>query len=69
MDFNCEAALEPLFPRVARCIPVVPSRYIGKCVACVLKRSDLTLFIPGFLAGVVLGEGVFSTSTLKLLCP
>ena len=37
---NCEAASEPLLPKVARCIPVVPSRYIGKCAARVLKRSD-----------------------------
>ena len=37
---NCEAASEPLLPKVARCIPVLPSRYIGKCAARVLKRSD-----------------------------
>ena len=38
---NCEAALEPLLPKVARCIPVLPSRYKGKCAARVLKRSGL----------------------------
>ena len=27
---NCEAALEPLLPKVARCIPVLPSRYYQK---------------------------------------
>ena len=36
---NCEAASEPLLPKVVRCIPVLPSRYIGKCAARVLKRS------------------------------
>ena len=39
---NCEAASEPLFPKVARCIPVLPSRYTGKCAARVLKRSAQT---------------------------
>ena len=39
---NCEAASEPLLPKVARCIPVLPSRYIGKCAAHVLKRSGIT---------------------------
>ena len=34
-----DAASEPLLPKVARCIPVLSSRYIGKCAACVLKRS------------------------------
>ena len=36
---NCEAASEPLLPKVARCIPVLSSRYTGKCAAHVLKRS------------------------------
>ena len=36
---NCEAALEPLLPKVARCIPVLSSCYVGKCAAHVLKRS------------------------------
>ena len=36
---NCQAASEPLLPKVARCIPVLPSRYIGKCATRVLKRS------------------------------
>ena len=40
---NCEAVTEPLLPKVARCIPVPPSRYIGKCAARVLKYSDCTL--------------------------
>ena len=39
---NCEAVLEPLLPKVARCVPVLPSRYIGKCAARVLKRSEYT---------------------------
>ena len=34
---NCEAVSEPLLPKVARCIPFLPSRYIGKCAARVLK--------------------------------
>ena len=37
-----EAASEPLLPKVARCIPVLLSRYIGKCAARVFKRSALT---------------------------
>ena len=36
---NCEAASEPLLPKVARCIPVLPSRYIAKGAARVLKCS------------------------------
>ena len=35
-----EAASEPLLPKVARCIPVLSSRFVGKCAARVLKRSD-----------------------------
>ena len=31
---NCEAASEPLLPKVARCIPVLPSRYIGSAPQC-----------------------------------
>ena len=38
-----EAASEPLLPKVARCILVLPSRYIGKCAARVLKRSGKAL--------------------------
>ena len=37
---NWEAASEPLLAKVARGIPVLQSRYIGKCAAGVLKRSD-----------------------------
>ena len=36
---NCEAVSETLLPKVARCIPVLSSRYTGKCADCVLKRS------------------------------
>ena len=36
---NYKAALEPLLPKVACCIPVLLPRYIGKCTARVLKRS------------------------------
>ena len=39
---NCEAASEPLLPKVARCIPVLPLRYIAKCAARVLKRTGLS---------------------------
>ena len=39
---NWEAASEPLLPKVARCIPILPSRNIGKCAARVLKRFDAT---------------------------
>ena len=39
---NYGAASEPLLPKVPRCIPVLSSRYIGKCAARVLKRSGLT---------------------------
>ena len=36
---NCGAASELLLPKVARCIPVLSSRCMGKCAARVLKRS------------------------------
>ena len=36
---NCQAASEPLLPKVAHCIPVLSSRKMGKCAARVLKRS------------------------------
>ena len=39
---NYGVASEPLLPKVARCIQVILSRYIGKCAACVLKRSART---------------------------
>ena len=39
---TCEAASEPLLSKVARCIPVLLSRYTGKCAAHVLKRSGST---------------------------
>ena len=39
---NCEAASEPLLPKVARCIPVLSLRYVGKCAARVLKPSGCT---------------------------
>ena len=38
---NYEAVSEPLLPKVASCIPVLPSRYMGKRAARVLKRSGL----------------------------
>ena len=37
-----QPAQEPLLLRVARCIPVLSSRYIGKCTVCVLKCSGQT---------------------------
>ena len=40
--WNYGAASEPLLPKVALCIPVLSSRYIGKCAARVLKHSDKT---------------------------
>ena len=40
--YNHEAASEPLLPKVARCIPVLSPRHIGKCAARVLKRSATT---------------------------
>ena len=36
---NREVASKPLLPKVDRWIPVLPSRYIGKCAASNLKRS------------------------------
>ena len=36
---NCEAAPQPLLPKVARCIPVLSSCYTGERTALVLKRS------------------------------
>ena len=44
---NCEAASEPLLPKVAHCIPVLSWRYVGKCAARVLKlwnKEELYLF-------------------------
>ena len=47
---NWEAASEPHLPKVAHCIPVLPSRYIGKCATHVLKHSsaDPTGHLPNF---------------------
>ena len=39
---NYGAASEPLLPKVVRYIPVLSSRYIGKCDAHVLKGSAQT---------------------------
>ena len=39
---NYGAASEPLLLKVARCIPVLSSRHMGKCTARVLKRSGAT---------------------------
>ena len=39
---NYDAASEPLLPKVAHCISVLSSRYIGKCAARVLQRSAST---------------------------
>ena len=39
---NYGAISEPLLPKVARCIPVLSSRCIGKCTAMFLKRSGKT---------------------------
>ena len=46
---NFEAVLEPLLPKVARCIPVLSSRYIGKCATRVLKRSGQIYQLPSKL--------------------
>ena len=40
---NYGAASEPLLPKVAHCIPVLSSRYIGKCATRVLKCPDWTM--------------------------
>ena len=47
-SFNYGAASEPLLPKVARCIPVLSSRCIGKCTARVLKRSDWAHARPNY---------------------
>ena len=39
---NYGAASQQLLPKVARCIPVLSSRCIGKCAARVLKQSAVT---------------------------
>ena len=39
-SYYYEAASELLLSKVPRCIPVLSLRYIGKCAARVLKRSD-----------------------------
>ena len=38
--YNYEAASALPLPKVAHCIPVLSSRYIGKCATRVLKRSE-----------------------------
>ena len=48
---NCEVASEPNLPKVARCIPVLSSRFLGKCAARGLKRSGRDEQMqPGFVA-------------------
>ena len=42
--YDHEAASEPHLPKVACCIPVLSSRYIGKRAARVLKRSGCNHF-------------------------
>ena len=66
---NCEAVSEPLLPKVARCIPVLPSRYIGQCAAGVLKRSGyLYTSRPSLLFSVELkGCGFQENSSLFIL--
>ena len=39
---DCEAASKLLLPKVAHCIPVLPSRCIRKCAARILKRSSIS---------------------------
>ena len=38
---NWEAASKPLLPKIAHCIPVLPSRLYRKVRPRVLKRSDV----------------------------
>ena len=40
-----EATSESLLPKVARCIPILSSHYIGKCAACVRKRSGSSVHL------------------------
>ena len=54
---NCEAASEPLLHKVARCIPVLPSRYIGKC-------ADRFLIRPAFYQRIT---AVYENKSDKLI--
>ena len=65
---NCEAASEPLLPKIARCIPVLPSRCIGKCAARVLKRSAETEDFPAELGDGpdVVAETIKEIATLNI---
>ena len=49
---NCGTASEPLLPKAASCIPILSSRYIGKCAARVLKRSSTNLPISPREGGI-----------------
>ena len=60
---NFEAASEPLLPKVARCIPVLPSRYIGKCAARVLR-----VFIGVETAALTFRTKQYSTSYSSHIC-
>ena len=65
---NCKAASEPLLPKVARCIPVLPSRYIGKCAARILKRSAEKEDFPAELGDGpdVVAETIKEIATLNI---
>ena len=64
---NYDAASEPLLPKVARCIPVLSSRYIGKCAARVLKRSEIThvKFCKLLCGSFILGKDESCLSVLR----
>ena len=53
-----------ILPKVACCIPVLSSRYIGKCAAPVLKRSADTDDDSGLAADVDSGTLIHSHGTL-----
>ena len=48
--YDYEAVSEPLLLKVARCIPVLSSSYIGKCTARVLKHSGVLQNTGGALS-------------------
>ena len=62
---NWEAASEPLLPKVALCMPVLPSSYIGKYAARVLKRSELPHSDLGLSVRARLFKNVFELFHVK----
>ena len=63
---SCGAAPEPLLPKVARCIPVLSSCYMGKCATRVLKLYDLSHSAVSSLQLILLVSCLVSTLCMVL---